>query len=128
MFSKLTPSERALLGDITAIDGDIRPSHKRGTRRAKPNDELGHLLWVSNASNGMKWVHHWRVAIGVSRAPPNVQAQIAPLDSPQFFQSLYKCCEAGLPVLIFLSHVHEHANAPHSVRLLSACTSHAGSS
>src|SRR5262245_22413626 len=53
------PIRARLLSDVTAIDGDIRPRHKRCASRAKPNDELGHLLRVSNATDRMKRVHHF---------------------------------------------------------------------
>src|SRR5262245_942544 len=59
-------------------------------------------------------------ALGVARAPADVNADIAAVGPARLRQRLCECQEAGLSCRIIRSHVHEHADAPHPLALLRA--------
>src|SRR5262249_21507078 len=68
-----------------------------------------------NQSRGM-----FENALGVARAPADVNADITAIGPARLRQRLCERQEAGLSCRIVCSHVHEHADAPHAVALLRA--------
>jgi hypothetical protein len=59
-------------------------------------------------------------AVGVDRAPANIDSCIASECLSPLLQSLMERCDAGLSFRIVGSRVHEKANAPHALTLLCA--------
>src|SRR6266853_251971 len=57
-------------------------------------------------------------ALGVARAPADVNADIAAVGPARLRQRLCERQEAGLPCRIVRSYVHEHADASHALGLL----------
>src|SRR5215831_14007334 len=58
------------------------------------------------------------IALGVTCAPADVDADVATLRPPQLLQPLQKRRETDLPCRIVRRDTHQHANAPHPLALL----------
>jgi hypothetical protein len=57
-------------------------------------------------------------AVGIIAAPEDIDLHVTAVNPAQLLQFLSECREAVLSFLIVCVQVHEHADTPHSARLL----------
>ena len=92
--------------------GTVRPTCRNGPRVVPPE---ARMTSGARATNSAAYL---RMRSGFARAPADVNADIAAVGPARLRQSLCERQEAGLSCQIVRSHVHEHADAPQTFRLL----------
>jgi hypothetical protein len=120
--------------DVTAWPGqalDIAGAHRIGHDREHDRNSAGRLSQRRHrgAGKGHDDVRLQRdqfhcgfaSAIGTAGGPAVVDPHVAAVDPTQLLQSLQERRDASLGYRMVLAERHEHANAPHPLRLLRPC-------